>query len=1109
MKTTTDSESSAPDSSVEAALQEAHEAMAPKQKRIWPGVLGSQILVVVVGYLFMPYFSTHLVFDQEAMAAEEARIAERARAYREQEQAERTDREIHEAHADPLKRQEREKRRQEVLAQVYELEEIARRIREERDAQLSRLMDTSSGEIQEGFETKLEDSLRKFSEAATTLKANETIAGREPFDESANELLEAASEARQKANTPSGLGPQDRESLSERLASTETTLEELRDANQDVWSGQESDELNDAQEMANLLRALPRQVKNARRQIQSAESRLEQQRNRYHDEIKKEIDRLKQSHRGVLAHQSRSPEVKELSEALKKFEAINQKQKAEKEWDQDEYEKSFKTVKESAEGAKEHIKGVRELGDQRETLALSGLLSNQQRQADAQLKQWQQLEKKQAGESKKSREALTAVADQVAKQWEKTKSQLSADDQKIYDKATGGLLKEARKQIKTPSAASAQDVKAKADQLAAVIRENPSENQQVKQDAARLEQAVQLLAGEVEKSARGLRQREEETKTLARKIEEDLKKTQKQLNDQARRAALALTKNNNGKPPEGDDPEALKKVAEGLRKIDEQAKTFSGDPGNDLAARSKALTALRKDTQTLNQTQKTLQNGITKDESNKLDRSLTSLEKSLGRRHAEFTRQAAASKQNTERQEEQLQKSIDQVKAAASKARNLKSPEAKGVAATLQPVPKTAPAILAEENESRASLEKIAKAEEQTKDWLQRAKGEAPVRQLQMANTRQTLRDLSEAMTEAGLTRQNADAAVALLEEGPLEFPDLDPASLEDAVATAESLHELIEDDFQTVRAAEIAARTGRSFEEMQRLADSLSEEDSQIEVPDSDPQVETVGDLREYRKAMDKTVAQTESLTQNARTLERQALGEGDSGLAQALANAQSQGTGQGNSVGSPMNVGVDPRRRKDRKPSNTWHQMTFEDVHIPTGRIDLKKVKAEALPGRRFTDESLRRGWLYVDTWYIIGPWENFGKINWGNVHAPELEIDLAKSYRDGKGGRELRWQFTQHPAIRCDVPDETTNSSYYAYTELYFDKPREMLVAIASNDAGKLWIDGEVVWQDNGLSSWNLDEGFRRVRFKKGYSKILMRVENGPRTCEFSLLLCPPDL
>ncbi|MDB4438597.1 hypothetical protein N9195_03315, partial [bacterium] len=835
--------------------------------------------------------------------------------------------------------------------------------------------------------------------------------------------------------------------------------------------------------------------------------RLEQQRNRSHDEVRREIDRFKQSHRGMLAHKERSPEVKELTEALENLQAINQKQKTEKEWDQDEYEKSFNKVKESAGAAKEHIGKAQELGNQRETLAMSGLLRNQQRQAESQQKQWEQLGKKQAGESKKNELSLAAAVDQVAKQWEKMKSQLSADDQKIYDKATGGLLKEARKQIKTPSAASAQDVKAKADQLAAAIREHPSENQQVKQDAARLEQAVQLLAGEVEKNARGLRQHEEETKTLARKIEEDLKKTQKQLNDQARRAALALTKNNNGKPPEGDDPEVLKKVAEGLRKVNEQAKTLSEDPGKELAARSKALTALRKETQSLNQAQQTLQNGITKDESRKLDRSLTSLEKSLGRRHAEITRQAVVTRENTKRQEMQLQKVFDEVQAAATKAHNLKSPEAQEVAGTLKPLPQTASEILAEANEAEDSLAKIAKAEEQAKDWVQRAKGEAPVRQGQLADTRQTLRELSEAMNEAGLTRQNADAAVALLQEGPLEFPDLDPASLEDAVAAAENLHDLIEEDFQAVRAAEIAARTGQSFDQMQRLADSLSDQGSQIEVPDSDPQVETVGDLRKYRKAMDRVVAQTESLAQNARTLERQALGDGDAALVRALANAQSAGAGQG--IGSTMNVGIDPRGRRHRDSSNSWHQMTFEDVHIPSGRIDLKKIKAEALPGRRFTDESLRRGWLYVDTWYVIGPWENFGKINWSNVHAPELEIDLAKSYPDGKGGRELRWQFTQHPAIRCDVPDETINSSYYAYTELYFDKPREMLVALASNDAGKLWIDGEVVWRDDGLSSWNLDEGFRRVRFKKGFSKILMRVENGPHECQFSLLLCPPDL
>lgn len=162
----------------------------------------------------------------------------------------------------------------------------------------------------------------------------------------------------------------------------------------------------------------------------------------------------------------------------------------------------------------------------------------------------------------------------------------------------------------------------------------------------------------------------------------------------------------------------------------------------------------------------------------------------------------------------------------------------------------------------------------------------------------------------------------------------------------------------------------------------------------------------------MDTAVARTEGLTQNARTLQRQALGEDDPALARALRQARSKDV---------VNVGPDPRGGDHPSYADTWHQMTFEKMPVRTQRLDVEKIKAEALPGRRFTGQSPRRGWLYVDTWYVIGPWENHGKIDWSNIHAPEFEIDLAKTYPGGKGGRELRWQFTQNPTIRCDTPDE----------------------------------------------------------------------------------------
>ena len=65
------------------------------------------------------------------------------------------------------------------------------------------------------------------------------------------------------------------------------------------------------------------------------------------------------------------------------------------------------------------------------------------------------------------------------------------------------------------------------------------------------------------------------------------------------------------------------------------------------------------------------------------------------------------------------------------------------------------------------------------------------------------------------------------------------------------------------------------------------------------------------------------------------------------------------------------------------------------------------------------------------------------------------------------------------------------------------------IASDDAAKVWINDLLVWQDDEESGWQLDEGFRKVVFRKGFNKILVRIENGPVVCYYSVLVCPPDL
>jgi hypothetical protein len=171
-------------------------------------------------------------------------------------------------------------------------------------------------------------------------------------------------------------------------------------------------------------------------------------------------------------------------------------------------------------------------------------------------------------------------------------------------------------------------------------------------------------------------------------------------------------------------------------------------------------------------------------------------------------------------------------------------------------------------------------------------------------------------------------------------------------------------------------------------------------------------------------------------------------------------------------------------------------------------QKVIKEALPGRTFSRTSPRTGWLYLDTWYVIGPWENRSRVAFDRTWPPETLVDLDATY-EGKGGRRLAWQFHQSDNIRVKPPDEEESSTYYAYTEVFFEEEMEMLLAVASDDAAKVWLNDQLIWRDDGIGPWRLDEGFRKVVFRQGFNTLLVRVENGPITCTYSLLLCPPEV
>ena len=197
---------------------------------------------------------------------------------------------------------------------------------------------------------------------------------------------------------------------------------------------------------------------------------------------------------------------------------------------------------------------------------------------------------------------------------------------------------------------------------------------------------------------------------------------------------------------------------------------------------------------------------------------------------------------------------------------------------------------------------------------------------------------------------------------------------------------------------------------------------------------------------------------------------------------------------------------------------------------RLNESMVKAQALPGRRFSKDAERKGWLYVNTWYMIGPWENYGRDDFAIIHQPEISVDFDAVYTDGQVGvgieetesdpikmigkevkldGTLRWKFMQSESMHTTVPGTTGHSTYYAYTELYFDEATTMLVAIGTDDSGRIWINGKDVWQDKGTSWYHIDEHIEPFTFQQGWNRVLLRLENGGGgAAGFSFLIIPQD-
>jgi len=169
---------------------------------------------------------------------------------------------------------------------------------------------------------------------------------------------------------------------------------------------------------------------------------------------------------------------------------------------------------------------------------------------------------------------------------------------------------------------------------------------------------------------------------------------------------------------------------------------------------------------------------------------------------------------------------------------------------------------------------------------------------------------------------------------------------------------------------------------------------------------------------------------------------------------------------------------------------------------------------PGGPYADR------VYVNRWYLIGPFERKHGDAWLVPDPPEQAVVLDAAYR-GKDGRLLKWEYVDSANYPLVPPRPAEEAVYYGYTELMVDKEQDLTIWVGARDDAQLWLNDKLVWRGRNVAKgpfyrevndagnthgrdYNFSEGKRVVHFRQGRNKLFFKLSNGVGSLFFSLVL-----
>ncbi len=131
-----------------------------------------------------------------------------------------------------------------------------------------------------------------------------------------------------------------------------------------------------------------------------------------------------------------------------------------------------------------------------------------------------------------------------------------------------------------------------------------------------------------------------------------------------------------------------------------------------------------------------------------------------------------------------------------------------------------------------------------------------------------------------------------------------------------------------------------------------------------------------------------------------------------------------------------------------------------------------------------------------------------NIGGETDPDIKEGASIKYK----GISARWERFTSPDPVVDLDKYYSGKSFvasYAYKELEVDSAGVYLVSLGTDDGGKLWVNGELVWdcyQERGIKD---DDDLVPANFIKGKNTLLLKMEEREHAWGFKVRVLPFDL